>query len=193
MLFNIFLIFAKLSMFCFGGGYVMIPIILEELEKNGWATAAEVIDVVAIAGMSPGPIVANAAVGFGYKIAGVPGVLAALLGITIPCGIIVIVVAKFFLKFYENDKIQSALYGIRAVITGIIFFAAVKLALENGIIGASENLFIKNGYNIFVSSNQLFELKSIIIIVLSFLALLKTKIHPIFIICIAGGVGLFLF
>lgn len=100
---------------------------------------------------------------------------------------------KVFLKVYKNDKIQNALYGIRAVITGIILYAAVKLALENGIIGASENLIIKNGYNIFVSSNQLFELKSMIIIVLSFLILLKTKIHPIFIICIAGGLGLILF
>lgn len=193
MLIKLFLMFVKLSMFSFGGGYVMIPIMLQELEKNAWASAADVADVVAIAGMCPGPVAVNASVGIGYKVAGIKGVIAAFLGVALPCAIIVILVATFFFKVYKNPNVQYALYGLRPVITGIIFYASVKLALKNGMLFSAKNTLLSNGYNIMLKGQHLFEVKSILLALTSFILLTKTKIHPIVIIIGSGILGYILF
>ncbi|WHH56878.1 chromate transporter [Petroclostridium sp. X23] len=193
LLLKLFIVFVKLSFFSFGGGYVMIPIMLKELEANHWATTAEVTDIVAIAGMCPGSVAVNAAVGLGYKVAGVGGVIAAFLGIALPCALVVIVVAVFFFKIYQYPAVQSALYGLRPVITGIIVFAAVKIALSSGIVAAAPGQMMENGYNINMGSVHLFELKSILMTVVAFFSLIKTKVHPIFVIIGAGVLGIVLF
>ncbi len=192
MLIQLFLMFAKLSLFSFGGGYVMIPIMLQELEKNKWATAADVTDIVALAGMSPGPVAVNAAVGLGYKVAGLGGVIAAFLGIAVPCAVVVILVAMFFFKVYDHPMVKGALYGLRPVITGIIIYAAVKIAIKNGIVAAHEGI-IESGININYGAIQLFEVKSIIMALIAFFVLTRTKTHPIFVIISAGVLGILLF
>ena len=193
MLIKMALMFSKLSLFSFGGGYVMIPMALKEIEANGWATASELTDIVAIASMSPGPVAVNAAVGIGYKVAGVKGLLAAFLGITIPTSILVILVAIFFFKMYKHPKVKAAFYGLRPVITGIIVYAAVSFAMSDGAVAASAGNTISKGYNVFFMGNHLFELKSLIISIVAFLLLVKTKIHPIFIIAGAGLLGAIIF
>jgi len=65
--------FFKIGAFSFGGGYAMIPLIQKEIEKHGWMTATEFIDIIAIAEMTPGPIAVNAATFVGYKTAGIWG------------------------------------------------------------------------------------------------------------------------
>lgn len=193
MLSNLFLLFAKLAAFSYGGGYVMIPIMIESLEANGWASTSEIADAVAIAGMSPGPVASNAAVGVGYNIAGLPGVIVAFLGIAIPCAIIVIFAAMFFFKLYKHRYVQGALYGLRAVVTGIILYAAVKLAVGNGIILAASDTLIEQGVTVKLFNTNLFESKSIVIFIITFLALLKTRIHPILLIVGSGIIGVLSF
>lgn len=193
ILLQLFLMFVKLSLFSFGGGYVLIPIMLQELETNQWATAAEVTDIVAIAGMSPGPVAVNAAVGLGYHVAGVPGVIAAFMGIATPCAILVIVAATFFFKVYNHPIVKGALYGLGPVITSLILFAAVKLALENSIVVSASGYLIETGYNVHARGIHLFEVKSLVMAVAAFLILTKTKVHPIFVILGAGVLGLILF
>lgn len=193
MLIKLALMFSKLSLFSFGGGYVMIPIAMKELEANGWATVSELTDIVAIAGMSPGPVAVNAAVGLGYKVAGIKGLIAAFLGITVPTTILVIIVAAFFFKIYKHPKVKAAFYGLRPVITGIIIYAAVSFALKNGVIAASAGKTISSGYNIFFMGNHLFELKSLMIAAAAFFILIKTKTHPIFVIISSGILGTFIF
>lgn len=193
MLIKLALMFSKLSLFSFGGGYVMIPIAMKELEANGWATASELTDIIAIAGMSPGPVAVNSAVGIGYKVAGIKGVAAAFLGITLPTTILVIIVAVFFFRIYKHPKVKAAFYGLRPVITGIIIYAAVSFALKNNVVAAEAGKVIKSGYNIFFMGKHLFELKSVIITCLSFTVLIKTKIHPVFVIIGAGMLGALIF
>jgi len=74
VLIKIFLLFAQLSVFSFGGGYAMFPILIREIGKNGLVTMDELTDIIAIAGMSPGAVAVNAAVGVGYRAAGIAGV-----------------------------------------------------------------------------------------------------------------------
>lgn len=198
MMTTLFIMFAKLSAFSFGGGYVMIPIMMQELEKNGLIDPSKVTDVVAIAGMSPGPVAVNAAVGLGYYVSqinnmGAWGILPAFLGIALPCAIIVIVAATFFFNVYKNKHVQAALYGLRPAIAGIVLYAAVKLAMGNGIFFSHIDTLIKIGYNVIMRGYHIAEVKSLVIFAATFLLLTKTKIHPIFLILSAGIAGIFLF
>ena len=193
VLFEIFFMFAKLSLFSFGGGYVMFPILMREIETNGLVTMSELADIIVIAGMSPGAVAVNAAVGVGFRSAGLEGAMAAFLGIAIPCAVIVILVATFFFKVCRHHLVQSALYGLRPVITGIILYAAYKIGSGSGIFYSSSEDMIKTGWNFSIGSTHLFEVKSILIAAAAFLLLTKTKIHPIFIIIGSGITGILIF
>jgi chromate transporter len=193
ILFKIFIMFAKLSTFSFGGGYVMIPIMLSELERNGLGLSAQVTDVVAIAGMSPGPVALNAAVGLGYIGGSFPGALAASLGILIPNCTIVVLAATFFFKVYKSKYVTAAFYGLRPVVTGIILYAAVSFALKNGMIAAASDNMIGSGFNYFIGQSHILEVKSVILIIVSFILLMKTKIHPISVIVLGGAFGILIF
>ena len=193
MLIKLFLMFAKLCTFAFGGGYVMIPSLIKASEANNWATAEELTDVIAIAGMSPGPIAVNAAIGYGYKVAGFPGAVACFLGIAIPCSIIVILVASFFVKICSHPKVQAILYGLNPVITSTILYAAVSIAIKNNMIAAASDKMIDKGIYLSAFGANLFELKSILIGTVTFVILLKTKVSPIFLILGSGLLGILIF
>lgn len=193
LLLEIFLMFMKLSLFSFGGGYVMFPILMREIENNQIITMNQLADVIAIAGMSPGAVAVNAAVGVGFKAAGIPGAIASFLGIAIPCAMIVIIVATFFFKVCKHHLVKAAFYGLRPVITGIILYASYKIASTNGILLSAADSLNQNGINISFGQTHLLELKSIIIAVAAFLLLIKTKTHPVLIIFGAGVLGVILF
>lgn len=193
ILLELFLMFAKLSAFAFGGGYVMIPSLIKASETHGWLTAAQLTDIIAIAGMSPGPVAVNAAVGYGYNVAGFPGVVASFMGIAVPCAFIVIIVAKFFFRIYNHSMVQAILYSLRPVTTGIILYAAVSIAVKNGIIAAAADKLIPNGFTVSALGYNLFELKSLLIAAAAFVILARTRIQPLFLILGAGILGVFVF
>ena len=193
VLIKIFLLFAQLSVFSFGGGYAMFPILIREIGKNGLVTMDELTDIIAIAGMSPGAVAVNAAVGVGYRAAGIAGVIVSFLGIAIPCTLIVITAAVLFCKIRDSKYVKHALYGLRPVITGIIFFAAYKIGSNSGIFASPASSVLADGWNVSVSGIHLFEIKSIIIAGVSFILLLRTKVHPVFIIIGSGAAGILLF
>ena len=163
MLIGMFWIFAKLSLFSFGGGFVMIPAAIAEIEANHWATAAELTNTVAIATMAPGPVGVNLAVGLGYKVGGLSGASAAFLGITLPTTILVVFVALFFFKVYKHPLVSAAFYGLRPAITGIILYAAISLAFKNGILLAASDKMIESGINVIFNGWHFFEAKSLMI------------------------------
>lgn len=193
MLFQLAMMFAKLCAFAFGGGYVMIPGMIQESEARSWATAAELTNVIALAGMTPGPVAINAAVAYGYHVAGLPGAVASFIGIAVPCALIVILTATFFFKIYNHPAVKGALYGLRPTITGIIIYAAVSLAVKNGIIAFGPDTMIGKGINFSAAGVNLFEMKSILIAGTAFLLLTKTKVHPVFMIIGSGMLGAFIF
>lgn len=196
-LIQIFLLFAKISTFSFGGGYVAFPIITEANDTYNWMTQLKLNNILSVAGMSPGPVAFNAAVGIGYNVAGFLGIIAAFLGIALPCAVIVIVVATFFFKVYNHPVVRSILYVLRAVITGIICYAAISFALKSGIVLPEmlekSGQLIKGGWNVTIAKVNLFEIKSIILTAAAFILLLKTKIHPILIILGSAILGILLF
>jgi chromate transporter len=193
ILIQLFVIFGNLSLFSFGGGFVMLTAAMKAVESNHWATANQLTDTIAIATMSPGPVGVNLAVSLGYKIDGLMGALAAFVGIVLPTTILVILVAMFLFKIYKHPLVKAAFYGLRPVITGIIIYAAVSLLLKNHMIFAASHDFINHGVNLIIQGVQLIEVKSILLAAAVFVVLLKTKIPPIFLIFASGVIGIVLF
>ena len=73
---KLFLSYFKIGAFSFGGGYAMLPLIEEEIiQTHGWMTNAELVDIIAISEMTPGPVAINTATFLGYKVAGILGAL----------------------------------------------------------------------------------------------------------------------
>ena len=121
---ELFLSFLMIGFTSFGG-MSMIPLINDQMLTYGWMTSQEVADIVAIAEMTPGPLGLNCATFAGTRTAGIPGALAASLGVITPSLTVTMLVAMFLAKFKERRLMDEALFGIRPVCIGMIFGAAI--------------------------------------------------------------------
>ena len=125
---GLFWVFFKIGAFTFGGGYAMIPIIQREVVENKkWVTDDDILNVIAIAESTPGPIAINSATFIGYKVAGVLGATFATLGVVIPSFVIISVIAYFLNKFSEIKAVQYAFYGIRAGVLALVIKALITM------------------------------------------------------------------
>ena len=118
---SLFLTFMKIGLFTFGGGYAMIPLIQREtVENKKWISDEDILEIVAIAESTPGPIAINAATFIGYRVAGFLGALAATLGVVLPSFAIITVVSFVLTEFQNVRWIQYAFNGIRAGVLALI-------------------------------------------------------------------------
>lgn len=125
---NIFAIFFRMGAFTFGGGYAMLPIIQEEIvNKRNWATDDEIIDYYAIGQCTPGIIAVNTATFIGFKIKGIPGAIAATIGLVSPSLIIISIIAKFFKEFQDLEIVQHAFNGIQVVVVALIAITVANM------------------------------------------------------------------
>lgn len=125
---NLFLVFLKIGLFTFGGGYAMIPLIQREItEKKKWISDKDILDIVSIAESTPGPIAINSATFVGYKIAGVPGAFLATLGVVLPSFVIILAVSFVLAKFQTFKTVQYAFNGIRAGVLALIIKALASM------------------------------------------------------------------
>ena len=124
----LFFTFLKIGAFTFGGGYAMIPMIQREtVEKRGWITGEDVLDIVAVAESTPGPIAVNSATFVGYRIGGFWGALCATLGVVLPSFLIISVIALFLGQFEEIKWVRYAFTGIRAGVLALVIKALYTL------------------------------------------------------------------
>ena len=127
-LLSLFLSFAKVGVMTFGGGYAMIPILEREIvDKQGWASSEELMDYYAVGQCTPGVIAVNTATFIGYKIAGVPGGIAATLGVVFPSVVIICIIAGVLTNFADIPAVKSAFTAIRVCVCVLIFNAVLKL------------------------------------------------------------------
>ena len=114
LLFDLFLTFAKVGLFTFGGGYAMISIIEDAcVHKKKWITHEEMMDITVIAESTPGPIAINCATYVGYKQAGIPGSVLATVGMVVPSFVIIYLISGWMDNFLEIAAIASAFRGIK--------------------------------------------------------------------------------
>lgn len=131
VLVKLFLTFFKIGIFSFGGGYAMLPFIQQEVIKNHhWLTSKEFIDVLAISQITPGPIAINSATFIGYRVAQVPGAIAATLAVVLPSFIIILTIISFIEKFKDTPAMKSVFSFLRPVVIGLIASAALLVAKD---------------------------------------------------------------
>ena len=128
LLLDLFLTFAKIGLFTFGGGYAMIALIENTcVEKKQWITHDEMMDITVIAESTPGPIAINCATYVGYKQKGFAGALIATIGMILPSFWIIFVISKFLDHFLEITWITHAFQGIKIAVGILILDAAIKM------------------------------------------------------------------
>ena len=127
----LFLLFMKIGLFTFGGGYAMISLIRREfIEKRKWITAPEFTDMIAISESTPGPLAINSATYVGYKIGGFWGALVSTVGVVIPSFVIIYVISLFLEQFLELTVVAAAFKGIQVAVAVLILTAGIKMFRE---------------------------------------------------------------
>ena len=120
-LWQVFAAFFKIGAFTFGGGLAMIPLIQKEaVENHGWVTDDDILEIVAIAESTPGPIAINAATFVGYRAAGILGSAAATFGTVLPSFLIILVISYVLGQFQQIPAVQYAFWGIRAGVVAML-------------------------------------------------------------------------
>lgn len=128
LLFELFLTFAKVGLFTFGGGYAMIALIDHAcVETKRWITHDEMMNVTVIAESTPGPIAINCATYVGYKQKGLAGAAAATMGMVLPSFCIIFLISVFLDNFLEIPWIAHAFMGIRIAVGILILDAGIRM------------------------------------------------------------------
>lgn len=120
--------FMKIGLFTFGGGYAMISMIEDTcVDRKGWITHDDMMNVTVLAESTPGPIAINCATFVGYQQAGLAGALAATLGIVLPSFALIYLISRFLDNFLEITVIANAFKGIKVAVGILILEAAVSM------------------------------------------------------------------
>lgn len=125
---NLFWIFFKLGLLTFGGGYAMIPQITEiVVEKKKWMTEDDMLELLAIAESTPGPIAINMATYIGYKQKGILGSVIATIGVVLPSLIIIYLIFLILEQYMQNKYVQYAFTGIKVGVAFLILKSGISL------------------------------------------------------------------
>lgn len=184
---KLFLTFLKIGTVSFGGGYGMISLIRDDCLANGWLTESELLNFIAVAESTPGPIAVNMATFVGSSQAGILGALLATLGVVLPSFIIILLIATVFTKMMKYAGVKAVIGGIRPAIIAMILgtAATMLLSLTVGIkrMGDSLNVDIK-AIAIFIT---------ITLLSLIYSRWRKKPLSPIALIVISGVLGILVF
>ncbi|MCL2810489.1 MAG: chromate transporter [Clostridia bacterium] len=168
---SLYLTFWKIGSFAFGGGLAVLKLIEQDVVRaNGWMTGAQFAELVALSEMTPGPIAINAATFVGVLVAGVPGAVAATLGVVTTSFVLMTLLAKLVMRVKDHPLAKAFFKGLRPVIAGLIVCAALAVGTEA--VHSEITAVLAAG---------------------GFLAAYKFKAHPILIIVIAAVIGVALF
>ena len=163
----LFYAFAKVGVFGFGGGHSIIPLIQVEVVNNyKWLTIKEFTEALAMANSLPGPITTKMAVFTGYKIGGIAGVGASILGLILPSLILMLILSSFYMKYKDLPAVKGLLKGVRPVVISLLVLVI---------------------YNIFPSSVNSWH--TAFIAVASFCLIAFLNIHPVVLIVVAALFG----
>lgn len=122
------LLFLRIGTITFGGGYVMIPIIQEEVVKNaGWLTDKQFIDGMSLGQITPGSVISIASAFVGYYVAGIPGAIVATMAAFLPSFALTVIAGHSLERMRANKQVKAFLQGIAPAIVGMLVAAAVSL------------------------------------------------------------------
>lgn len=166
---KLFLSTLYLSAFTFGGGYVIVTLMKKKfVDEYHWIEENEMLDLVAIAQSSPGPIAVNGAIVVGYKLAGLAGVLVAIIGTIIPPFLIISAVSVCYEAFRSSFLVSEMLKGMQAGVGAVI--ASVTYEMGAGVVKEKDKW-------------------SLVILVCAFAAACFFKVNVIYIVLFCGAIG----
>ena len=125
---NIFTLMAWINTVTLGGGYAIVPVIGNSLEKRGWLEEADFYDIFARAQAYPGPNALSTALLCGQRLCGMPGMIAAFFGVLIPPFLAIILVSTVLTNFGSLPAVQRFLDGAGAVVPGLVAGMVWKIA-----------------------------------------------------------------
>lgn len=182
---ELFYTFLKIGLFSFGGGYGMLSVIQGEVvTRHGWLSAAEFTDIVAISQMTPGPIGINSATYVGYSAVmnatgseawAILGSLVASFAVMLPSVVLMLIVSRFFMKYYKHRNVEAVFKVLRPAVVGLIASAALLLMTEENF-GSPVGSPLQFGV-------------SVALFLAAFVAMKFFKASPILILLLAGIFG----
>ena len=174
---QLFWVFLLIGAFTFGGGYAMVAMISQQVVSRGWMEADALVDFVAIAESTPGPIAVNMATFVGAQMGGVLGSVCATIGVVLPSFLVILIVARCYQAFCSSKWVKGIMSGLKPAVVGLIGSAVITVALA---------VFRPNGSML---SPQSAALWAIVVAVLFWVCQKFKKLHPIVIICICAAIG----
>ena len=176
---QLFLAFAQIGLFSFGGGYAAVPLIQSQIvEINHCMEMDQFADLITIAEMTPGPIAINCATFVGQQVAGVPGAILCTLGYVAPPFLVALFLIRPYMKYRNLRVVQGMITGLRPAIVAMIASAALSLLVLAVFDSSLAQLQITD-----------FHAVEAVIFVVSLVLLRKFKVHPIAVIFGSGLVG----
>lgn len=118
--FDLFITFFTIGLFTFGGGYAMLPLIQQRVVDKGWMTLEQIVDFVAVSESTPGPFAVNIATYVGVERGGILGSLCTTLGVVLPSFIVILIVAKCYIRFKNSKMVSGAMFALRATVVGLM-------------------------------------------------------------------------
>ena len=188
MLLRLFYEFFKVGLFAIGGGMATFPFLTDLAAKTVWYTQAQLVDMVAIAESTPGPIGVNTATYVGFTVAGIPGALTATIGLITPSVIIILIIARVLARFRDSKLVQNVFYGLRPASTGLIAaagFSVVLLALTGAQVDSVQGLLHWQG-----SIHWPGILLAAVLLVLTRKVKQTKNLHPVVFIALSAVVGI---
>jgi len=120
------LIFMKVDLLAFGGGFTTIPLIQREVvDRFGWVSTREFIDGIALGQVTPGPIVITATF-VGYKVGGLLGALLGTIAVFFPSFLVVTTLAPHYDRIKRSRPVQTMVHGILAAFIGLLLFVGYR-------------------------------------------------------------------
>ncbi|REK71834.1 chromate transporter [Paenibacillus paeoniae] len=170
---SMFLFFLKLGFLSFGGGYALIPMIEDEASRRQWMSSDAFLDLIGVAGMAPGPAAVNISTLIGYQTHGISGAIVAILGLILPSALLTLILLTTLYRLHKQAWLGRVLYGLQPIVTALILFAVYRLG-----VGSLEGS---------IWDRQL--LVGIFIVGVSWMLLVRYRMHPVFILLFSGICG----
>ncbi len=170
VLINLFFAFLRIGLFAIGGAYSFLPLIEKEVvQRYHWLSKEEFLDVSGMTQVLPGAISIKYATYTGYKAGGILGAILANLGNILAPTLLVIFASVFYTRYKDSLRVKGGLEAIRLVVFAMIIAVAFQV----------------------MDVRSLIQVKSLLLIILSFTIFIYTKVHPAIVIILAGIVGAF--
>ena len=181
-LLQLFLVFFKVGILGFGGGYAILPLIYQDVQAFGLMSADDFSNLVALSQVTPGPIAVNAATYVGFRVAGILGAVVATFAVSLPSFAIIMLVLSFLDRFKQNPWVQSILSGIRPATVGLMASAFLFMA--------QTALFPRwnDGSSLFSNLSSP-DFVAIVIFLISFALILSKRLGAISITLLGGALG----